>query len=589
MKRFFGSVLASILAGIILFFLVFLIIIGIMSAAGSADVEEIKEHTVLALELNTKIHDNDSQNPFANLNLMNMDVEKAVGLNTILKNIEKAKTDPNIDGIFLKLSSIDAGISTIEEIRNALIKFKESGKFIISHADIYSHKTYYLASISDKIYMTPEGGMQFVGLGAEIMFYKKAFEKFGIEPIIIRHGKFKSAVEPFMLEKMSEANREQLSTFIGTIWTDMLEKISKERNIELNRLNQIADDLMLNSAQSSVDLGLVDSLKYYDELLAELQSRTGAKKIKDIEFASLSKYNKVPKQKSDDEKGLAKEKIAVVYASGEIVMGEGDGSNIGAASMARTIREIRNDDKIKAIVLRVNSPGGSALASEIIWREVKLAKETKPLIVSMGDYAASGGYYIACAADTIVASSNTLTGSIGVFGVLFNIQKLLNDKIGLTFDRVNTNKHSDIGSMTRKMEKEEEAYILNSIEAVYATFTQHVAEGRGLTVEKVDEIGQGRIWSGINAKELGLVDVIGGLEDAIDIAADKAKMERYRVVNYPKKKDPFDAFLEKFGGSIKADALEQELGDLKPYYQMLKNISEQKGIQARLPLELIIN
>jgi len=589
MKRFFSTVLAAMLAGIILFFLGFLIIIGIMSSAGSDNVEEIKAHTTLVLELNTTINDNETDNPLANVNLLNMDVEKAVGLNTILENIEKAKTDDNIDGIFLKLSSISAGISTVEEIRNALINFKESGKFIICHANEYSHKTYYLASVADKIYLTPEGGIQFVGLGGEVMFYKKAFEKFGIEPIIIRHGKFKSAVEPFMLEKMSEANREQLSTYIGTIWNDMLTKIGKERNINPDRLNEIADNLEVKNAKSCVDLGLIDSLKYYDELLAELQEKTGAKEIKDLEFASLSKYNKVPKKRNDDEKGLAKDKVAVIFASGEIVMGEGDGKNIGAASLSRTIREVRNDDKIKAIVLRVNSPGGSALASEIIWREVKLAKEQKPVIVSMGNYAASGGYYISCAADTIVASPNTLTGSIGVFGVLFNIQKLLNDKIGITVDRVNTNKHSDIGSMTRKMETEESDYILNSIEEIYATFTQHVADGRGLTVEGVDEIGQGRIWSGINAKKLGLVDVIGGMDDAIKIAADKAKLEKYRIVNYPKKKDPFDAILEKFGGSVEAEAIEQELGNFKPYYEMYKNLSNQKGVQARLPLELNLN
>ena len=593
MKRFFSNVFASllgsILAGLVLFLLAFVILGGIISAAGSDKAEKIEEHTILALELNKKILDNEPGDPFANMDIMSMNIEQALGLNDILKNIEKAKEDENIDGIFLKLSFINAGISTVEEIRNALIDFKESGKFIVSHSDAYSQKTYYLASVADEIYLTPEGGMQFVGLTAEVMFFKKMLKKFGIEPVILRHGKFKSAVEPFMLEKMSEANREQLATFVGTIWNDMLGKIGESRNLKVEQLNKIADELLLKKAKSCVELGLVDSLKYYDELLANLQQKTGAEKVKDLKFTSHSKYIKVPKKKKEGEKGLAKDKVAVIYASGDIVDGKGDGSNIGGESLSRTIRKVRNDDKIKAIVLRVNSPGGSAMASEVILREVKLAKEVKPLIVSMGDYAASGGYYIACAADTILANANTLTGSIGVFGLLFNIEKLMNDKIGITIDRVNTNEYSDIGSATRKMQTYEETYILNSIEDVYSTFTEHVAEGRGMTVEEVDAIGQGRIWSGIKAKELGLVDVLGGLEDAIAIAAEKAKLERYRVVNYPKKKDPFQAFMEKLGGNIKSKAIENELGEFAPYYRMLKKITNQKGVHARIPMEIYIN
>ncbi len=593
MKRFFSNVFASllgtILAGLILFLLMFIILGGIMSFAGGNEPVKIEEHTILALELNKTILDNEPSDPFADMSFMNMNIEKVIGLNDLLENIKKAKTDDNIDGIFLKLSSINAGISTVEEIRNALIDFKESGKFIISHSDAYSQKTYYLASIADEVYLTPEGGMQFFGLSAQIMFFTKMFKKFGIEPVIIRHGKFKSAVEPFMLEKMSEANREQLSTFIGTIWNDMLKKIAESRNLSVEKLNQVADDLLLKKAESCVETGLIDSLKYYDQLLATLQQKTGAEKIKDLKFTSFSNYTKVPKKKKEGEKGLAKDKIAVIYATGDIIDGKGNGSNIGGESLSRTIRKVREDDKIKAIVLRVNSPGGSALASEVIWREVKLAKETKPLIVSMGDYAASGGYYIACAADTILASANTLTGSIGVFGVLFNLEKLMNDKIGITTDRVNTNEQADLGSPMRRISAEEEAYILSSIEDVYSTFTQHVAEGRGMTVEAVDAIGQGRIWSGIKAKELGLVDILGGLDDAIAIAAEKANLERYRVVDYPKKKDPFQAFMEKFGQNMKSKAIENELGEFTPYYKMFKTITSQKGIQARIPMEIYID
>jgi len=594
MKTFFKTLLASligtILASIVLFFLFFLVIIGIMSSASDAEVSEIEKHSILTFDFSSSITDREPDNPFSNFDFMNLQPDKSTGLNIILENINKAKTDDNIDGIFLKLSSIDAGIATIEEIRNALLDFKKSKKFLISYADFYTQGTYYLASVSDKIYTNPQGGMDFVGLSMQVMFFKRVFEKFGIEPIIIRHGKFKSAVEPFLLDKMSEANEEQLSTFTKTIWTDILQKISIERKIELNRLNEIADKLLVKNAISSVELGLVDSLKYYDEVLLQLMKKTQSKSLEDLEFVSLATYSKVPKKKVDNkEKGLSKDKIAVVFATGEIVMGKGDDSNIGAESLSSNIRKLRNDDKIKAIVLRINSPGGSALASEIIWHEVFLAKKEKPVIVSMGDYAASGGYYIACAADSIIADPNTLTGSIGVFGVLFNIQKLLNDKIGITVDRVNTNKFSDIGTVTRKMEKEEESYIQGSIEDIYSTFIKHVADGRGMTVEAIDSIGQGRIWSGINALKLGLVDKLGGMEDAIEIAAKKANLENYRIVNYPQPKDPFDTFIEIMDGNVRSHVFEQEINDFEPYFEMYKNLSKQKGVQARLPFNIIYN
>jgi len=588
-KTLLASILGTILAGIIMFFLFFIIVAGIMSSAGSTEIAEIDDHSVLVLELSAKIEDREPSSPLANFDFLNMQSNKGLGLNTIIENIQKAATDKKVDGIFLKLSSIEAGIATIEEIRNALLEFKKSKKFIISYSDVYSQGTYYLASVSDKIYLNPQGGMDFIGLSAQVMFYKKAFEKIGIEPVVIRHGKFKSAVEPFLLDKMSEANQEQLSTYIGAIWTDLLQKISAQRKIEILRLNEIADELLVTNAKSCVELGLIDSLKYYDQILDELKIKTKVKTTDDIEFVSFNTYTKVPKVKNDDEKGLAKDKIAVVFASGEIVMGNGDESNIGAESFARNIRKLRKDKNIKAIVLRVNSPGGSALASEIIWREVVLAKKEKPVIVSMGDYAASGGYYISCAADSIVADPNTLTGSIGVFGLLFNVQELFNDKIGINVDRVNTNKYSDLGSSMRKMEKEELAFIQSSVEDIYSTFIKHVADGRGMTLEKVDSIGQGRIWSGINALNLGLVDRIGGLNDAIDIAVKMTKLKKYRIVNYPEAKDPFDTFIEMIEGNVKTSIFEQELGSMKPYYQVIKNMSNQKGVQARLPFEIFYN
>jgi protease IV len=593
MKHFFStmfaSLLGSILAAIILFFIGFLIIIAVASSTSNEENAQIEKHSILNLDFTAKITDKEPSSPIDGFSLYNMRTDHSIGLKTILDNIAKAKTDENIDGIFMNLSSLNVELSNIEEIRNALLDFKESKKFIYSYADDYSHKSYFLASISDKIYLNPVGELQFIGLGVQVLFYKKVLEKFGIEPVIIRHGKFKSAVEPFMLDKMSEANKEQLLSYVGSAWGQMLKGISKERNIEVARLNQIADNLLISSANSAVSEGLIDSLAYYDQVIEKLQNKTKANKEDDLKLVTLSKYIKVPKSRSKDEKGLAKDKIAVIYATGEIVMGSGDGTNIGAESLSKMIKEARKDEKTKAIVLRVNSPGGSALASDIIWREMELARKTKPVIVSMGSTAASGGYYISCAADTIVAEPTTLTGSIGVFGLLFNIEKLLNDKIGINVDRVNTNKYSDLGSATRQMKPEEQAFIQKSVEEIYTTFISHVADGRGMTIQKVDDIGQGRIWSGINALEIGLVDTLGGLNLAIEIAAKKAKLEKYRLENFPKKKETIDAIMELLGETVKDKSIGNELQDFEPYYKAFVNIKKMKGIQARIPFEIIFN
>jgi protease-4 len=590
MKRFFSTVFASligsILAGIILFFLGFVILIAIASSANQEADFKIEEHSILHLNFNTQITDKEPSNPFEGFDFTTLNPANSTGIKTVLDNIAKAKVDENIDGIFLDLSSLDIELANIEEIRNALLDFKESKKFIVSYADYYTHGSYFLASVSDKIYLNPVGEVQFVGLAAQVIFFKKALDKFGIEPIILRHGKFKSAVEPYMLDKMSEANKEQLSTYVGSIWGQMLQQISKSRNISIERLNEIADNLLVSSGQSSIKEGIVDSLAYYDEILEKLKIKTKIEKTDDLKFVALNKYNKVPRKKNKDEKGLAKDKIAVIYASGEIVMGSGDGTNIGSESLSKTIREAKNDDKIKAIVLRVNSPGGSALASEIIWREMELAKKVKPVIVSMGYLAASGGYYISCGADKIVADPTTLTGSIGVFGLLFNTEKLLSEKIGISVDRVTTNKYSDIGSVTRKMKPEEEVFIQKSIEEIYGTFIKHVSDGRGINIEKVDSIGQGRIWSGVNALELGLVDTLGGIDVAINIAANKAKLVNYRIESFPKKKEAFEALLEKFGEDIKYNMIGSEIEKLEPYYKVFATMANQKGIQARLPFTI---
>lgn len=587
MKSFFKSLLASILGVLIAGILLLFIIIGGIGAMVSSQDKtvDVKENTILHVKLDQPIMDRSNKNPFESFDFASFKPSIQLGLNDVLKNIEKAKTDPNIDGIYLDLNVIPTGIATIEEIRNALINFKESGKFIISYSDTYTQPSYYIASISDKVYLNPEGLLTFVGLRSEIMFFKEALEKIGIEPQIIRHGQFKSAVEPFMYTKMSKENRLQIETYMGSIWDQMLKGISAERKVSIKNLNKLADELVLNNAQAAVDNGLVDGLKYKDEILAELAELTGKKDSKKIESVSLSKYTKVPAQKK---KSFEKEKIAIVYASGNVIMGEGQEGTIGSDRISRAIREARKDSTVKAIVFRVNSGGGSALASEIIWREIKLAQEVKPVIASLGDVAASGGYYIVAPAQKIIASPNTITGSIGVFGMLPNGKKLLNDKLGIYVDVVKTNNFADMGTFSRPLTAQEREVIQISIEQIYDTFIGHVAEGRNMTKEEVDEIGQGRVWSGANAIEIGLIDGFGGLEDAIALAAEAANLEKYRTVEYPKIKEPIEQLLEDFQGNVRISILKNELGNEYKYYNAIQELRNMQGVQARIPYEVEI-
>ena len=587
MKSFFKYLLATMLGIILSSILMLFIIIGGIGAMVSTQDQavDIKPHTVLHVQLSHQITDRSNNNPMENFDFSSFRPTLQLGLNDILKNIEKAKNDSDIDGIYLDLTVIPTGIATIEEIRNALINFKESGKFILAYADMYTQPTYYLASVADKIYLNPEGLLTFVGLRSEIMFFKEAMAKLGVEPQIIRHGKFKSAVEPFMYNKMSDENREQVMTYMGSIWDQILEGISKERQIDIKTLNDLADNLTLNNAQAAVDNGLIDGVKYKDEIIDELAELTKTYDIDEIKAVSLSKYTSVPEKKR---KSFEKNKIAVIYASGNVIMGEGSEGTIGSDRISKAIRKARRDSSIKAIVFRVNSGGGSALASEVIWREVKLAQEVKPVIASLGDVAASGGYYIVAPAQKIIASPNTITGSIGVFGLLFNGKELLNNKLGIHVDVAKTNKFSDMGTFSRRLTAQEREVIQASVEDIYKTFTKHVAEGRNLTVKEVDEIGQGRVWSGANAINIGLIDGFGGLEDAIELAAEAANLESYKTVNLPKLKEPIEQLLEDLQGNVKASILKQELGTEYKYYKTLRNITSQEGIQARIPYEVEI-
>lgn len=578
-KFMFASMLGFILSWVALFFLIIIITVSIV--AGTTDkTVKVSDRSILEISLNNEIVERAGKNPIENFDFSSMKSSKSLGLYDITTAIKGAAKDDKIKGIYLNLSDIQSGIASLEEIRNALIEFKESGKFIISYGETYSQKAYYLATVADKIYLNPEGGIDLKGLNASIMFFKGTLAKLEIEPQIIRHGKFKSAIEPYILDKMSPENREQTMRYMGSIWNDMVKKMSESRKISESEINAAADNLLLQFPDEALKLKYVDGLIYKDELLDIFKTKVEAEKIDDLKFVKLESYLNSDGAKASTAK--TKDKIAVVYAVGEIAGGEGSDKSIGSERISREIRNARLDENIKAVVLRVNSPGGSALASEVILREVILTKKVKPIVVSMGDVAASGGYYIACHADAIVAQPNTITGSIGVFGMMPNLQKLVNNKLGITIDQVKTNTHADYMNLFRPMDEFEYQSILRSIERIYDVFIGHVAEGRGVPKEYVDSIGQGRVWSGVDAKNLKLVDEIGGLDKAIEIAAKKANLEEYRIQFLPLQKEFFEQLMEETQ-MAQVTLLQEELGEFYEYYMFLKRTTTDRGIQARLP------
>ncbi|MDA3880095.1 MAG: signal peptide peptidase SppA [Prolixibacteraceae bacterium] len=592
MKDFFKYVLATVVGFIIVMVVGSFLTIGVISvivaAAGPKEVV-LKDNSMLRLDLDGQIVDRAANDPFANLNLPGMQGTNKIGLSDIISAIDKAADDDRIKGIYLRIDQVMGSFAVCEEIRNALKDFKEeSGKFVYAYSENYSQNAYYLSSVADKVFINTEGMLSFSGLASYHSFYKNALEKLGVEMQIIRHGKFKAAVEPFMLEEMSPENRKQIEVYIGSIWNTVLEDIANSRNVSVEELNKIADqNISFEPTYKLKALNLVDSVLYTDQVGDFLRSSCGLGENDDLRFHSISDMKNVVATKIH--KGLARDKIAVVYAAGEIVMQGGspfDQEMIVGGSLAAEISKARKDSSIKAIVLRVNSPGGSALASDLIWREVKLASETKPVVVSMGGLAASGGYYIACAADTIVANPSTLTGSIGVFGMIPNTQELFEDKLGINNEVVKTNDLSDLPSITRPLTKLERDKMQQMVENVYSTFVQHVADGRGMSFEEVDAIGQGRVWTGANAKEIGLVDVLGDLGDAIDIAKEMSGVEAYRIVEYPTKKDPIQIFLENFTSKLKHKVISNEFGAASKHYYALKSIMNRNGVMARLPYDV---
>ena len=591
--KFSKVLLAAFLGTLIALVVNFFIKVGVvtsMISSLSTETETIskpKPNSVLYMKLNYDIPDRTTDNPFSAINFQTMESLDATGLNDILRNIERAKTDPNIKGIYMELSSIPTSTATLQEIRDKLIEFKESGKFLVTYGESYSQSAYYVASVADKIFINPEGALDLHGMASQITFYKHLFDKLDIEMQIVRgpNNRFKSAVEPYFLDKMSEANREQMDKLLGTVWGQILLGISQNRNISVEQLNHIADNLdTYFDAHKALEYGLVDNLYYKDQVLEELKGLTGSNK--DINAIGNANY-----AKSFKDKNLSKNEVAVIYASGQIFDGKGnEEQNIYSENLSKTIRKAREDENVKAVVLRVNSPGGSAVASAIIGRELDLTKQVKPVIVSMGNYAASGGYWISAKADYIFADPTTLTGSIGVFGTVPNLQGFLNDKVGLTFDVAKTNENADFGTLSQPLTEFQYGKLQEMVVKTYNDFTGRVAEGRGLTQTFVDSIGQGRVWAGADAIKIGLVDQLGDMEDAIAYAVQKAELgSDYKVTEWPKQKDFFTRMMESMNESDKLDAaMKQKMGVYYNYLQGLDNLQKNTGIQARLPFDMII-
>ena len=590
--KFSKVLLAAFLGTLIALLITFFVKVGVVSSmisGMSKDTEtstDVKPNSVLYMKLNYEIQDRSVDDPFGSINFSSKEMLESTGLNVILRNIEHAKTDPNIKGIYMELSSIPTSTATLQELRDKLIEFKESGKFIACYGETYSQSAYYMASIADHVWLNPEGVIDFHGMASQIMFYKHLFEKLEVEMQIVRgpNNRFKSAVEPYFLDKMSEANREQMDKLLSTVWGQILVAINESRNISVEQLNQIADNLeLMTDAKVALNYGLVDQLYYRDQVLAELKTMTGSSdKINAINNENYAKSYKT--------KNPSKNEVAIIYASGQIYDGKGSEDNIYSENLSKTIREAREDKDVKAIVLRVNSPGGSALASAIIGRELDLTKEVKPIIVSMGNYAASGGYWISAKADYIFADPTTLTGSIGVFGTFPNLQGLLNNKIGLTFDVAKTNENADFGSVTQPLTPFQYAKLQENVVKTYDDFTRRVAEGRGLRQTYVDSIGQGRVWAGADAIEIGLVDQLGDMEDAIAFAVEKAGLgDDYKVTELPKEKDFFTRIMESFNSNNDLDAaLRQKMGVYYHYFEGIENLQKNTGIQARMPFDLVI-
>jgi len=587
MLQFLKYVFATIV-GLFLFFVVcFFILVGIGSMMSSADEKTfVSKNSVLKIDLNQIIRENTPPNdPFTEM--FGGQGANQLGLPQLKEAIANAKLDPNIKGIYLHAEYPSAGFATLEEIRSYLVDFKKSKKFVYSYAEVMTEGAVYLTSVADKSYITPSGGLDFNGLNAKYTFMKGLFEKIGVKPEIFRVGEYKSAVEPFFRTNMSDANREQTQSFINDIAARFYGDISQSRNIPMDELNNILNNALIQEPADAAKYKLITNVGYWDEFEKELRSKIGVKEDAKIEYVTLSKYLKAEKFVKE---GSLSNRIAVIVGEGDIVSGNGEDNSIGSDKIVKELQKARKDAKVKAIVLRINSGGGSSLASDVMWREIEITKKVKPVIASMGDYAASGGYYMAMACDTIVARPNTITGSIGIFGMIFNVENLMNQKLGITFDAVGSHKYADFPSATRTMTDAEKMMMQNSVNHGYETFTSKAAKGRHMSIEQLKAIAGGRVWTGTQAKANGLVDVLGGLDDAIKIAAQKVKLKEgdYRVRYYPIQKSGIEAVLDKFGKDKEEEKVRAYLGALAPFAKQIKTLQSMDKLQARMPFELEI-
>ena len=583
--KFLSNVLAVIVGLLVFWVMAFFIVAGLIAISSSDDKLEIEDNTVFHLRLdNVNIAERTTEDELGLSSIPLFGGIATVGLNEVIKAIEAAKDQENIKGIYLESGIIIAGQAHLTEIRAALEDFKESGKFILSYAEFYTETGYYLSSVADEMYLNPLGDLEFNGFASETVFLKGMLEKLEVVPVIFRVGEFKSAIEPFILDKMSDENRMQTTEFISDLNTLLIRAVAESRSIPEEKVREINDQMLIRTQQDAVDLGFIDALWYDDQVRNRLREKMELEEDADIKSINVTRINKTVKEKNR----LSRNRIAVVVADGQIMGGESD-DQVSSDLFLREIRKARKDKDVKAMVIRINSPGGSILASEVIWRELSEAKKEKPLIASMSNLAASGGYYIAAPADTIVAQPNTITGSIGIFGLWFNAKGLLNNKLGITTDVVKTGEYADFLNPTRDIPEKEKAIMQKKVEEGYETFISRVAEGRGMSRDQVIAVAGGRVWSGTKAKQNGLVDVLGSYEDAIKIAAAKAGLEDdYRIVWYPEQKPFLEKLLSELSKDVQSMYNKLKLGYSYELLKQVENLKKLEGIMAILPFEMEI-
>lgn len=590
MRDFFRSFFASLLALFVFLALLFFIVAGIVSSFTKqleGEKVAIKPNSILELDLNYPIPEQTQILMPGELIFSGFEFENTLGLNDVLFAIREAKVDDNIKGIYLKLGLNPNAYATTQELRDALEEFEASGKFIVAYGEMVNQSSYYLGSIANQMYLNPSGFLEFKGYGATWSFFKGTLDKLNMNVQIFYDGKFKSATEPLRNEKMSAENKEQLRTYLNGLYNYNLSQIANARGKSIDEYKQIANSFPGWSAYNVWQVGLIDGVKYSDEVKVVLKEKLGINSTDELNILDLNKYFNTLKYPVAYRGDNA---IAVVYANGDIIDGEGDKGTVGSASYSEIFEEIRNDEDIKAVVLRVNSPGGSATASDVIWREIEITKAIKPVIVSMGDYAASGGYMISANASKIYAHPNTLTGSIGVFLIIPEVSDFMNSKLGITFDTVKTSLYADFPSITRPVTESESVLLQNAVDTVYYKFKKMVADGRGMTMEQVDAIAQGRIWLGITAKEIGLVDELGGIDEALNGAAEMVGLTNYKIKEFPAKEPTlFESILWSMGEETEAKLLQSKLGALYPHYKTIEQLTSRPSMQTRLPFIIKID